>query len=221
MLGIGVAEHTGFINTGLRAMLSVTAKWLLTPMVIAVGIVSHTAVDAGYVLVIPLGGVIFYAAGRHPLAGIAAAYDGLVELLGGEPTPAIGWALGIERVVGLMQAAGLGGADTAPAVYLVLSGEHAERAGIALGEQLRDALPGAGVLANMEGGSFKSQMKRADRSGAAYAVILGDDEAARGVAAVKSLRTAAAQQEWPWDELAHRLAALLRPAETSGNNDGR
>ena len=77
MLGIGVAEHTGFINTGLRAMMSVTAHWLLTPMIILVGIVSHTAADAGYVLVIPLGGVIFYAAGRHPLAGIAAAFAGV------------------------------------------------------------------------------------------------------------------------------------------------
>ena len=77
MLGIGVAEYTGFINTGLRAMLSVTAKWLLTPMIITVGIVSHTAADAGYVLVIPLGGIIFYAAGRHPLAGIAAAFAGV------------------------------------------------------------------------------------------------------------------------------------------------
>lgn len=77
MLGIGVAEHTGFINSGLRAMMNVTADWLLTPMVILVGIVSHTAADAGYVLVIPLGGVIFYAAGRHPLAGIAAAFAGV------------------------------------------------------------------------------------------------------------------------------------------------
>ena len=77
MLGIGVAEHTGFITTGIRALLNVTAKWLLTPMVILVGIVSHSAVDAGYVLVIPLGGVIFYAAGRHPLAGIAAAFAGV------------------------------------------------------------------------------------------------------------------------------------------------
>jgi aminobenzoyl-glutamate transport protein len=77
MLGIGVAEHTGFINTGLKALLSVTARWLLTPMIILVGIVSHTAADAGYVLVIPLGGVIFYAAGRHPLAGIAAAFAGV------------------------------------------------------------------------------------------------------------------------------------------------
>lgn len=77
MLGIGVAEHTGFINSGLRAMMAVTAKWLLTPLVILVGIISHTAVDAGYVLVIPLGGIIFYAAGRHPLAGIAAAFAGV------------------------------------------------------------------------------------------------------------------------------------------------
>lgn len=77
MLGIGVADHTGFINAALRAMMSVTARWLLTPMLILVGIVSHTAADAGYVLVIPLGGVIFYAAGRHPLAGIAAAFAGV------------------------------------------------------------------------------------------------------------------------------------------------
>ncbi len=77
MLGIGVAEHTGFINAGLRSMMAVTARWLLTPMVLLVGIVSHTAVDAGYVLVIPLGGVIFYAAGRHPMAGIAAAFAGV------------------------------------------------------------------------------------------------------------------------------------------------
>lgn len=77
MLGIGVAEHSGFISTAIRALLNVTPRWFLTPMVILVGIVSHSAVDAGYVLVIPLGGVIFYAAGRHPLAGIAAAFAGV------------------------------------------------------------------------------------------------------------------------------------------------
>ncbi|TYT27080.1 AbgT family transporter [Luteimonas viscosa] len=77
MLGLGVAEHTGFISAGLRAILSVTPKMLLTPMLVAVGILSHVAVDAGYVLVIPLGAVIFYAAGRHPLAGIAAAFAGV------------------------------------------------------------------------------------------------------------------------------------------------
>ena len=77
MLGLGVAEHTGFINAALRAMLSVTPRMLLTPVLIGVGVLSHIAVDAGYVLVIPLGAVIFYAAGRHPLAGIAAAFAGV------------------------------------------------------------------------------------------------------------------------------------------------
>jgi aminobenzoyl-glutamate transport protein len=77
MLGVGVAEHTGFINAGLKALLNVTSAALLTPMLIFVAIISHTAADAGYVLVIPLGAVIFYAAGRHPLAGIAAAFAGV------------------------------------------------------------------------------------------------------------------------------------------------
>ncbi|SDZ87497.1 AbgT family transporter [Microbulbifer marinus] len=77
MLGVGVAEHSGFINAVLKKLLAVTPQMLLTPMLILVAIVSHTAVDAGYVLVIPLGGVIFYAAGRHPLAGIAAAFAGV------------------------------------------------------------------------------------------------------------------------------------------------
>lgn len=77
MLGIGVADHTGFIKAALRGLLSVTARSLLTPMLLLVGIISHSAVDAGYVLVIPLGAVIFQAAGRHPLAGIAAAFAGV------------------------------------------------------------------------------------------------------------------------------------------------
>jgi aminobenzoyl-glutamate transport protein len=77
LLGVGVAEHTGFINAGLKGLLSFTSAKLLTPMLILVGVISHTAADAGYVLVIPLGGVIFYAAGRHPLAGISAAFAGV------------------------------------------------------------------------------------------------------------------------------------------------
>lgn len=77
MLGVGVAEHSGFINAGLKFLLGVTPKMLLTPILVLVAIVSHTAADAGYVLVIPLGGVTFYAAGRHPLAGIAAAFAGV------------------------------------------------------------------------------------------------------------------------------------------------
>ena len=77
MLGIGVAERSGFINTGLKKLLGITPAKLLTPMLILVAIISHVASDAGYVLVIPLGAIIFQAAGRHPLAGIAAAFAGV------------------------------------------------------------------------------------------------------------------------------------------------
>jgi aminobenzoyl-glutamate transport protein len=77
MLGVGVAEHSGWIDAGLKKLLNFTPASFLTPMLILIAIVSHTAADAGYVLVIPLGGVIFYAAGRHPLAGIAAAFAGV------------------------------------------------------------------------------------------------------------------------------------------------
>lgn len=77
LLGVGVAEHTGFINASLRALLGITPMRLLTPMLIAVAILSHAAADAGYVLVIPLGGIIFHAAGRHPVAGITAAFAGV------------------------------------------------------------------------------------------------------------------------------------------------
>ncbi len=87
MLGIGVAEHSGFINTSLRALMGVAPKALLTPIVIFVGVISHSAVDAGYVLVIPLGGLIFYVAGRHPLAGIAAAFAGVSGGFSANPAP--------------------------------------------------------------------------------------------------------------------------------------
>ncbi len=87
MLGVGVAEHSGFINSGLKLLLGITKKSLLTPMVVFVGILSHSAVDAGYVLVIPLGGIIFHAAGRHPLAGIAAAFAGVSGGFSANPFP--------------------------------------------------------------------------------------------------------------------------------------
>lgn len=87
MLGVGVADGSGYINTGLKMMLSKTPKSLLTPMVIFVGIISHSAIDAGYVLVIPLGGIIFYAAGRHPIAGIAAAFAGVSGGFSANPLP--------------------------------------------------------------------------------------------------------------------------------------
>ena len=87
LLGVGVAEGSGFINASLKGLLSFTPKMLLTPMVILVAIISHTAADAGYVLVIPLAAVIFYAAGRHPLAGIAAAFAGVSGGFSANPIP--------------------------------------------------------------------------------------------------------------------------------------
>ncbi len=148
-------------------------------------------------------------------------YDDLVGQLGGDPTPAIGWALGIERIVGLLQAAGTAVDAVAPAVFLVLSGDRALRAGLALAEKLRDALPGRGVQVNMGGGSLKSQMKRADRSGAEVALIIGEDEMTRGVAAVKPLRGDGAQSDCPLDELPKRMASLLGRNSNSRSGDGR
>jgi len=87
MLGVGVADAAGYFNTGIKLLLSKTSLALLTPVVILVGLLSHSAVDAGYVLVIPLGGVIFHAAGRHPLAGIAAAFAGVSGGFSANPLP--------------------------------------------------------------------------------------------------------------------------------------
>lgn len=116
MLGLGVAEHTGFINAGLRSILSVTPKMLLTPVLIAVGILSHVAVDAGYVLVIPLGAVIFYAAGRHPLAGIAAAFAGV----SGGFSATVGVPSSLDPMLaGLTQAAARLSADPAAATLTI------------------------------------------------------------------------------------------------------
>jgi histidyl-tRNA synthetase len=136
-------------------------------------------------------------------------YDGLIAQLGGEPTPAIGFAAGIERIVALLTQAGRIPAARSPDIYLVASGERAERAAMRLAEQLRDALPGRGVWLNLGGGNFKAQFRRADRSGARLALILGDEELARGVAAVKPLRAEGGQSDCPLAELPGRIAALL------------
>jgi len=87
MLGVGVADEAGYFNTGIKLLLAKTSTIFLTPVVILVGLISHSAVDAGYVLVIPLGGIIFYAAGRHPLAGIAAAFAGVSGGFSANPAP--------------------------------------------------------------------------------------------------------------------------------------
>ena len=136
-------------------------------------------------------------------------YDGLITQLGGEATPAIGFAMGIERVVELLNQVGGAAAAAAPDIYIVASGERAEREAMRLAEQLRDALPGRGVLLNLGGGNFKTQFRRADRSGARLALILGDAEVDRGVVAVKTLRGETGQIDCPLHELPARIAALL------------
>ena len=117
-------------------------------------------------------------------------YDALIESIGGRPTPACGFALGIERLLALL-GEGAGRPAPGPDVYLVRQGAAAERYGARVAEQLRDGA--IAVVLHCGGGSFKSQMRRADASGARYAVIVGDDEAAAGVVSVKPLREAAQQ----------------------------
>ena len=141
-------------------------------------------------------------------------YDGLVEQLGGKPTPAVGFAMGIERLVLLIETL-----DKVPAelarqvdVYLAAFGEAAELAALKLSEQLRDAVPGLRLAVNAGGGSFKSQLKKADKSGALFALILGEDELNQQVVGVKPLRGDAAQQTVAWDALAAHLATCLAQA---------
>ena len=132
-------------------------------------------------------------------------YDGLFEQLGGRPTPACGFAIGIERMILLMQAAATE-AHSGPDAYVVHSGERAGALARQVAETLRDR--GAAIVLHAGGGSFKSQMKKADASGAKFALIIGEDEAAAGAVAVKHLREGGAQFAVPVDEITARFEAL-------------
>ncbi|HUO94621.1 MAG TPA: histidine--tRNA ligase [Steroidobacteraceae bacterium] len=148
-------------------------------------------------------------------------YDGLVTQLGGTPTPAIGWALGMERVVMLMQELGCAAAAEVPHVYFVLAGAAATARGLRLAEEVRDAQPRLRIETDLGGGSFKAQFKRADKSGAAVAVVLGDQELARGVAAVKPLRGGGEQQDSGFADLPACLARLVDAAGPARQDPGR
>lgn len=115
-------------------------------------------------------------------------YDGLIEQLGGKANHAIGFAMGMERILALVEQ--LDSVDISPSVdiYMIRVGAEAEKAGLILSEQIRDAIAGLKLQVNCGGGSFKSQFKKADKSGAEFAIIIGDDEARRGEVALKSLR---------------------------------
>jgi histidyl-tRNA synthetase len=137
-------------------------------------------------------------------------YDGLVEKLGGKPTPAVGWAMGIERFVALYEACG----GEAPAddadVYVVAVGENTLEQAFTIAEQLRDEVAGIKVELNLGGGSFKSQLKRADKSNAAFALILGEQEIVEKRVGLKPLRSTEDQSSVAFDDLPATLAALLR-----------
>ena len=131
-------------------------------------------------------------------------YDGLVQQLGGKATPACGFAMGVERLIALIRESGGEPAAPAPDVYVVHQGEAASRLAFRVAEGLRD--DGLDVLLHCGGGAFKSQMKKADASGAAFAVIIGDDEAATGEAQLKSLREeGVAQRKLKVDDLAEAI----------------
>ena len=135
-------------------------------------------------------------------------YDGLVGQLGGKPAPACGFAMGIERLIALITDAGGAPAAPAPDVYVVHQGDEAGRLAFRVAEGLRDQ--GISALLNCGGGSFKSQMKKADGSGATFAVVIGDDEAATGEAQLKPLREeGAAQLKLKVDDLAEAIIGQL------------
>jgi histidyl-tRNA synthetase len=143
-------------------------------------------------------------------------YDGLVEKLGGRSTPAIGWAMGVERLIGLFEECGGKAPDTGPDVYIVAVGDAALGRGFEIAENLREAIAGIRIELNLGGGSFKSQLKRADKSGAEFALVLGDDEVAENRAGLKPLRTDQDQASVALEHLAVELAGRLQRNEDSG-----
>ncbi|WP_017445470.1 histidine--tRNA ligase [Gayadomonas joobiniege] len=137
-------------------------------------------------------------------------YDGLVEQLGGKPTPAVGFAMGLERLVLLLETLGLDkDARRIVDVYVVMLGQQAEVKGPALIEKLRDQLPDVRVQLNCGGGNFKKQFKKADKSGAQIALVLGDDEITANQVTIKALREQAEQKTIALDKLAEELNTVL------------
>jgi histidyl-tRNA synthetase len=136
-------------------------------------------------------------------------YDGLIAQLGGEATPAVGFAMGVERLVGLLQAAGGAPPAVPPDVYVIVSGERAAAEALGIVERLRGERPRLRFELNLGGGNFKAQFRRADKSGALLALIIGDDELARGVLAMKPLREESGQSECPIGSLAAGVDVAL------------
>jgi histidyl-tRNA synthetase len=122
-------------------------------------------------------------------------YDGLIEQIGGKPAPACGYAMGVERLLALIEMNGSGIPQVAPDAYVVRQGAQAQRYAEGVAETLRSA--GLAVVLHCGGGNFKAQMKKADASGARYAVVIGDDEAQAAEVSVKPLRESGPQVRVP------------------------
>jgi histidyl-tRNA synthetase len=135
-------------------------------------------------------------------------YDGLVEHHGASPTPAVGFAMGLERLQELIDFSKIPDKHT-PHVYLLLSGEQATERGILLAEQLRDQLPDLRILTHCGGGSLKSQFKKADKSGAQLALVLAEDEIVQNQVSIKFLRAETPQTIIKWPEIANFLRTRL------------
>ena len=136
-------------------------------------------------------------------------YDSLIEQLGGKPNFAVGFAMGMERLLALVETLEHLPLTKPVDVYIIRVGEKAEQAGLRFAESLRDANPTLKIQMNIDGGSFKSQFKKADKSGADYAVILGDDEVDRGEVSIKSLRDEQGQKTLSPSEAIDFLQASL------------
>ncbi len=149
------------------------------------------------------------ALGSQSAVCAGGRYDGLVAQLGGADTPGIGWAMGQERIIMLLDKLGIATMRERPHVYLVMAGTSGEGLGFKIAENLRENVPNLRVQLNLGGGSLKTQFKRADKSGAEFALVLGEDEISRGIVALKSLRREQAQEECVLAQLNERLGVLL------------
>ena len=136
-------------------------------------------------------------------------YDSLIEQLGGKPNFAVGFAMGMERLLALVELAGNVPLERSIDVYMIRVGELAEKEGLRLAEEIRNEVPGLKLQVNCGGGSFKSQFKKADKIGAEYAIILGDDEVSRKEFAIKSLRSEQGQKTFNQEQAIAFLQEFL------------
>ncbi len=135
-------------------------------------------------------------------------YDGLVEQLGGKATPAVGFAMGLERLVLMLETLELTDVRRSVDVYMVTAGEGTMMAGLKLAEQLREQVPGLRVMNHFGGGNFKKQFKRADKVGAAVALVLGENEVADGTVVLKDL-IGGTQETYSQADVTAKLAELV------------